>query len=140
MRAFLRPQKKEHAMSQAIATRQQQRQPTGLEAQALREIHLSRQLAQEQAINAGLRKRIQGFYAPDCPADRMLRIYRHPELGDLECWLICEEAEPENGQPGVLELEYAWLRGVDIASRLLKGEVQAIECAAGKALDVRGLA
>jgi len=127
-------------MIQAIATRPQQRQPTGLEAQALREINLSRQLAQEQAINAGLRKRILGFYAPECPADRMLHIYKHPDLGDLECWLICEEAEPENGAPGVLEMEYAWLRGVDIADRLLKSEVQAIECEAGKALDMAGVA
>ena len=94
------------------------------------EAQVASQLARINVLSAALRN----CNAPACPSDYFTHTYQHPELGELECHLYGEEGEPENGMDELVELRAAYLRGVDIADRLTKDEVERIEIAACAAL------
>ena len=94
------------------------------------EAQVAVQLARINVLSAALRN----CNAPACPSEHFAHTYQHPELGDLECHLYGEEGEPENGMDELAELRAAYLRGVDIADRLTKDEVERIEIAACAAL------
>jgi len=83
-----------------------------------------------RAINADLNTRLSQYDAPPCPAGQFAYTYRHPELGALDCHLEGERGDPDSGQRDTATLYSAYLRGVDIADRLTRDEVEAIEIAA----------
>ena len=85
------------------------------------------------AINQTLRAALDSFDAPPCPRGQFAYTYRHPELGALDCHLEGEEGDESVGWPEQVTLYSAYLRGVDIADRLTRDEVEAIELAAVKA-------
>ncbi|MDD2711338.1 MAG: hypothetical protein PHU77_00320 [Simplicispira sp.] len=85
----------------------------------------ARKDARIDVMEAALRK----GHAPPCPAGQFEHAYVHPELGELECHLEWEQAEPEAGWPEEITLMAAYLCGRDIADRLTKGEVERIEIA-----------
>ena len=82
------------------------------------------------AINQTLRAALDSFDAPPCPAGQFAYTFQHPELGPLDCHLEGERGDPECGQRDTATLYSAYLRGVDIADRLTRDEVGAIEIAA----------
>ena len=83
-----------------------------------------------QAMNQDLRRTLAQYDAPPCPRGQFAYTYRHPELGTLDCHLECEEGDESVGWPERVTLYSAYLRGVDIADRLTRDEVEAIEIAA----------
>ena len=95
---------------------------------------LRAEAAQKDARINVLSAALRNCNAPACPSEHFAHTYQHPELGELECHLYGEEGEPENGMDELAELRAAYLRGVDIADRLTKDEVERIEIAACAAL------
>ena len=95
---------------------------------------LRAEAAQKDARINVLSAALRNCNAPACPSEHFAHTYQHPELGELECHLYGEEGEPENGMDELVELRAAYLRGVDIADRLTKDEVERIEIAAISAL------
>ena len=95
---------------------------------------LRAEAAQKDARINVLSAALRNCNAPACPSEHFAHTYQHPELGELECHLYGEEGEPENGMDELAELRAAYLRGVDIADRLTKDEVERIEIAAIVAL------
>ena len=95
---------------------------------------LRAEAAQKDARIDILSAALRNCNAPACPADQFAYTYQHPELGELECHLYGEEGEPEYVMEDLVELRAAYLRGVDIADRLTKDEVERIEIAACAAL------
>ena len=95
---------------------------------------LRAEAAQKDARINVLSAALRNCNAPACPSEHFAHTYQHPELGELECHLYGEEGEPENGMDELAELRAAYLRGVDIADRLTKDEVERIEIAAIAAL------
>ena len=95
---------------------------------------LRAEAAQKDARINVLSAALRNCNAPACPSGHFAHTYQHPELGELECHLYGEEGEPENGMDELAELRAAYLRGVDIADRLTKDEVERIEIAACAAL------
>ena len=83
-----------------------------------------------QAMCIQLRTELLQYDAPRPPRGQFAYTYRHPELGSLDCHLEGEEGGPECGQRDTATLYSAYLRGVDIADRLTRDEVEAIEIAA----------
>ena len=83
-----------------------------------------------QAGSETLRAMFASHCAPPCPAGQFLHIHQHPELGALDCHLEGERGDPDSGQRDTATLYSAYLRGVDIADRLTRDEVEAIEIAA----------
>ena len=83
-----------------------------------------------EQITRDLRARLTQYDAPPCPRGQFAYTYRHPELGALECHLEGERGDPDSGQRDTATLYSAYLRGVDIADRLTRDEVEAIEIAA----------
>ena len=83
-----------------------------------------------QAMCIQLRTELTQYDAPPCPRGQFAYTYRHPELGALECHLEGERGDPDSGQRDTATLYSAYLRGVDIADRLTRDEVEAIEIAA----------
>ena len=86
------------------------------------------------AINQTLRAALDSFDAPPCPRGQFLHVHQHKELGALDCHLEWEDGDPDSGQRDTATLYSAYLRGVDIADRLTKDEVERIEIAACAAL------
>ena len=86
-----------------------------------------------QAMCIQLRTELTQYDAPPCPPGQFAYTYRHPELGPLDCHLEGERGDPDSGQRDTATLYSAYLRGVDIADRLTRDEVEAIELAAVKA-------
>lgn len=86
-----------------------------------------------QAMCIRMRAELSLYDAPPCPAGQFAYTYRHPELGTLECHLEGERGDPDSGHRDTATLYSAYLRGVDIADRLTRDEVEAIELAAVKA-------
>lgn len=82
--------------------------------------------ARIDAMGAALRR----LNAPPCPAGEFEHTYMHPELGELECHLEHERAEPEAGWVEEVTLMTAYLCGRDITDRLTKDEVERIQIAA----------
>lgn len=80
-----------------------------------------------QGINETLRAALKSFDAPPCPANQFLHIHKHPELGALDCHLEWEDGDPSVGWTEQVTLMSAYLRGVDISTRLTAAEVEAIE-------------
>ncbi len=83
---------------------------------------------QEMCIQ--LRTELNQYDAPRCPRGQFEHVYKHPELGTLECHMEGERGDPECGQRDTATLYSAYLLGVDIADRLTRDEVEAIEIAA----------
>lgn len=87
-----------------------------------------------QAMNQDLRRILAQYDAQPCPRGQFAYTYRHPELGPLECHLEGKRGDPDSGQRDTATLYSSYLRGVDIADRLTRDEVEAIELAAVKQL------
>ena len=85
-----------------------------------------------QAMCIQLRTELTQYDAPRPPRGLFAFTYRHPELGALDCHLEGERGDPDSGQRDTATLYSAYLRGVDIADRLTRDEVEAIEIAAVK--------
>lgn len=85
-----------------------------------------------QAMCIRLRTELAQYDAPWCPKGQFEHVYQHPELGALVCHLEGERGDPDSGQRDTATLYSAYLRGVDIANRLTRDEVEAIELAAVK--------
>jgi len=85
-----------------------------------------------QAMCIQLRAELSLYDAPRPPRGQFAYTYRHPELGTLDCHLEGERGDPASGQRDTATLYSAYLRGVDIADRLTRDEVEAIEIAAVK--------
>jgi len=85
-----------------------------------------------QAMCIRLRTELLQYDAPRCPRGQFEHFYKHPELGTLECHLEGERGDQDSGQRDTATLYSAYLRGVDIADRLTRDEVEAIEIAAVK--------
>jgi len=85
-----------------------------------------------QAMCIQMRTELLQYDAPRCPRGQFAYTYRHPELGPLECHLEGERGDQDSGQRDTATLYSAYLRGVDIADRLTRDEVEAIEIAAVK--------
>ena len=83
-----------------------------------------------QAMCIRLRTELTLYDAPPCPRGQFTYTFQHPELGALECHLEGERGEPDSGHRDTATLYSAYLRGVDIADRLTRDEVEAIEIAA----------
>ena len=83
-----------------------------------------------QAMCIRLRTELLQYDAPRCPRGQFEHVYQHPELGALVCHLEGERGDPDSGQRDTATLYSAYLRGVDIADRLTRDEVEAIEIAA----------
>lgn len=83
-----------------------------------------------QAMCIQLRIELLQYDAPRPPHGQFAYTYRHPEFGPLECHLEGERGDPDSGQRDTATLYSAYLRGVDIADRLTRDEVEAIEIAA----------
>ena len=75
--------------------------------------------------------------APPCPAGQFECAYVHPELGELECHLEHEPAEPDAGWPEEITLMAAYLCGRDFADRLSPKEIEHIQIAAGAKAKVK---
>jgi hypothetical protein len=86
-----------------------------------------------QAMCIRLRIELTLYDAPQPPHGQFAFTYRHPELGTLECHLEGERGDPDSGQRDTATLYSAYLRGVDIADRLTRDEVESIELSAVKA-------
>lgn len=86
-----------------------------------------------QAMCIQLRTELTQCDAPRPPKGQFAYTFQHPELGPLECHLEGERGDPDSGQRDKATLYSAYLRGVDIADRLTRDEVEAIELAAVKA-------
>ena len=86
-----------------------------------------------QAMCIQLRTELTQYDAPKPPKGQFAYTFQHPELGPLECHLEGERSDPDSGQRDTATLYSAYLRGVDIADRLTRDEVEAIELAAVKA-------
>ena len=85
---------------------------------------------QWHAMCIQLRTELTQYDAPRCPRGQFEHVYKHPELGTLDCHLEGERGDPDSGQRDTATLYSAYLRGVDIADRLTRDEVEAIEIAA----------
>ena len=85
-----------------------------------------------QAMCIQLRAELSLYDAPRPPRGQFAYTFQHPELGPLNCHLEGEEGDPDSGQRDTATLYSAYLRGVDIADRLTRDEVEAIEIAAVK--------
>lgn len=77
-------------------------------------------------LNAALCK----VNAPPCPAGQFECAYVHPELGELECHLEHEQAEPDAGWPEEITLMGAYARGLDIHWALSSLDIERIQAAA----------
>ena len=86
-----------------------------------------------QAMCIQLRTELTQYEAPKPPKGQFAYTFQHPELGPLDCHLEGERGDPDSGQRDTATLYSAYLRGVDIADRLTRDEVEAIELAAVKA-------
>lgn len=86
-----------------------------------------------QAMCIRMRAELTQYDAPPCPRGQFAFTYQHPELGPLECHLEGERGDPDSGQRDTATLYSAYLRGVDIADRLTRDEVESIELSAVKA-------
>ena len=96
---------------------------------------LKKRVSDECSYSTGL---MMKTLSPGCPPDRIEHLHLHGDLGVLVCHLVYEPCEPENGWPGLMELESAYVGAVDIADRLTDKEVEVIECAAAKVQQRRG--
>ena len=85
-----------------------------------------------EQITRDLRARLSLYDAPRPPRGQFAYTFQHPELGPLDCHLEGERGDPDSGQRDTATLYSAYLRGVDIADRLTRDEVEAIELAAVK--------
>ncbi len=83
-----------------------------------------------QAMCTQLRTELTQYDAPRCPRGQFEHVYKHPELGTLECHMEGERGDPDSGQRDTATLYSAYLRGVDIADRLTDDEIDAIEISA----------
>ena len=83
-----------------------------------------------QAMCIQLRTELTQYDAPRPPRGQFAYTFQHPELGPLDCHLEGERGDPDSGQRDTATLYSAYLRGVDIADRLTRDEVEAIEIAA----------
>ena len=77
-----------------------------------------------QASNDALRATLATYFAPPCPAGQFAHVHKHPDLGDLECHMEAEPAEPECGWPAQVTLCDAYLLGRRFTHRLTAAEVE----------------
>lgn len=124
-----------HAISVAESTHIS-RLDAQIAAQAATIASLRTEAARKDARIDILSAALRQVNAPPCPAGQFEHTYKHPELGELECHLEHEQAEPDAGWTEEITLMAAYPRCGDIADRLSPKEIERIQIAAGSQIEL----